>query len=72
MEENNHGKKGGEKTAQDDDVFRWWNERSTILPGDSFNTKVSKILIKLLGILFLVIFSPLLLIALLIAFLVAL
>ena len=70
MEERNHSEKGRKDTTQG--VFEWWNERSSISPGDSLYTKISKILIRLLGIIFLVAFSPLLLLALLVSFLVAL
>ncbi|GEM_PF-4994799 len=62
--------KGTKKASQD--AFWWWNEQSTFVEGDSLRTKFKKVLLRVSGILLLIIFSPALLLALIIAFLVAL
>lgn len=57
---------------QTSDVFKWWNDRSTIRPEDTTADKIKRILIRVGGVILLVAFSPVLLLALLVAFLVAL
>lgn len=58
--------------GQAQDAFKWWNELSALQAGDTFGTKIKKVLIRIGGILFLVAFSPFLLFALLVAFIVML
>jgi len=41
-------------------LFDWWNEKAKIEKGDSVKTILSKIAIRLIGILLLIIFSPIL------------
>jgi len=53
-------------------VFKRWNDKAKIKSGDSFATILKKILIRIGGILFLIIFSPGLILALILAFLLAL
>lgn len=53
-------------------AFTWWREKSRINPEDTFGTKVLKVLYMIGGVLFMILFSPLLLLAFVIAFLVAL
>ncbi|MEO1050148.1 MAG: hypothetical protein AAFX87_05970 [Bacteroidota bacterium] len=55
--------------GQAEGVFAWWNNLSTIRPEDSPATKVKRVLIRIVGIIFLIVFSPFLLLALLVAFL---
>lgn len=58
--------------GQAQDAYTWWNELATIKPNDSLGTKIKRVLIRMAGILFIIIFSPLLLLVLIISFLVAL
>ncbi|MFT5668763.1 MAG: hypothetical protein ACI9DK_002968 [Vicingaceae bacterium] len=51
-------KKGVNAKAQG--FFEWWNERAKIEAGDSVKAILSKIAIRLIGILLLIIFSPIL------------
>lgn len=48
-----------ESKAQD--LFDWWNEKATIQRGDSAGTIFKKIGIRILGVIVLIIFSPILL-----------
>ena len=41
-------------------LYEWWNEKATIVKGYSTTTILSKIAFHLTGILFLIIFSPIL------------
>ena len=50
------GKSGVNAKAQS--LFEWWNEKATIVKDDSVVTILTKIGIRLLGILLLIIFSP--------------
>lgn len=50
------------------DAFKWWSGLSRIQAGDSFGKIIQRVLIHLAGIVFLIVFSPILLFALLIAF----
>ncbi|MGB3466214.1 MAG: hypothetical protein WBA74_13130 [Cyclobacteriaceae bacterium] len=52
--------------------FQSFTDRTTFAPDDSFLTKTGKVLLRILGVVLLIAFSPLLLMALIIAFLVAL
>ena len=61
-----------EVKSQTRDAFKWWNDLCTIQPGDSPGTITKRVLIRLLGIIFLAVSSPVLLLALLVAFLVML
>ncbi|MFA0964477.1 hypothetical protein AB9P05_21905 [Roseivirga sp. BDSF3-8] len=70
MAEENAGAQGVQDATKG--AFQWWKEKSTIQPGDSFGQKVLKVIYKIGGVLAMIIFSPLLLLAFLIAFLVAL
>ena len=54
------------------DAFAWWKERTFIRKEDGFWVVVYKVLLQILGVIALVIASPMLLLALLTAFLVAL
>ena len=54
------------------DVFSWWKKRTFINPEDSFWTITSKVLFQVFGIVVMLIASPMLLLALVISFLVAL
>ncbi len=58
--------------SQTQDAFKWWNELSTFQAGDTFGTKIKRVFIRIGGIIFLVAFSPFLLFALLVAFIVML
>lgn len=53
-------------------VFKQWNDKATIKQGDSLGTIAVKILIRIGGILAMIAASPLILMAFIIAFLVAL
>lgn len=53
-------------------LFYRWNKRATIHKGDGFDTILGKIALRILGIIVLIVTSPLLLLALLIAFVIAL
>lgn len=53
-------------------IFKQWNDRATIKKGDSLGKIVKRILIRIGGILVMIVFSPFLLLALLIAFVIAL
>lgn len=52
--------------------FQSFTDKTAFAPGDSVPTKIGKVLLKILGIVLLIAFSPLLLLALIIAFVVAL
>lgn len=54
------------------DVFSWWKERTFIEKRDSFWTIVLKVLFQIFGIVAMLVASPMLLLALVISFLVAL
>lgn len=54
------------------DVYSWWKERTFITKEDSFWTIVSKVLFQIFGIIAMLVASPMLLLALVISFLVAL
>ena len=54
------------------DVYSWWKERTFIAKEDSFWTIVSKVLFQIFGIIAMLVASPMLLLALVISFLVAL
>lgn len=54
------------------DAFTWWKERTFIRKEDTFWVITYKVLLQILGVIALVIASPMLLLALLTAFLVAL
>lgn len=43
------------------DLFDWWNNKATLRPGDEIPTVLQKIGIRILGILLMIIFSPILL-----------
>ena len=68
--EDNETKSGMKGQAQG--LFEWWNELSTILPEDTVLTMIKRVLIRIIGIVLLIIFSPLLLLAFLIIFFIAL
>ncbi|MGB3182909.1 MAG: hypothetical protein WBB45_16070 [Cyclobacteriaceae bacterium] len=53
-------------------AFQSWKEKTTIYKSDSFGQKLLKVLYMIGGVLAMIVFSPLLLLALIIAFLVAL
>jgi len=52
--------------------FGWWVEISRITPEDTAPEKIKKIGIKVLGVLSLIIFSPIYIIVLILAFIIAL
>jgi len=52
--------------------FGWWVDISQIEPEDSTSEKVKKISIKVLGVLSLVVFSPIYILGLILAFIIAL
>lgn len=62
----NHFSSGAE------DIWAWWNERATFKEGDTWSAKIKKIGIRFIGVILLVVFSPVLLFALIVSFIVAL
>lgn len=72
------GKQGNEKGLQStvkdqaQGVFKRWDESATIRKDDSFGRIVIRILIRIGGIIGMIVFSPFLILALLIAFFIAL
>ena len=54
-------KKGTIAESKAQDIFDWWNSKATIERGDSTATIVKKIAIRILGVIVLIIFSPILL-----------
>ena len=59
-------------SAGTEDAWTWWNERASFKEGDTWGIKLKKIGIRLIGIIVMVIFSPVLVFALLVSFIVAL
>ncbi|MGB3848400.1 MAG: hypothetical protein WA958_00420 [Tunicatimonas sp.] len=54
------------------DVFSWWKERTFIKKEDSVWTIISKVLFQVFGIIVMLLASPMLVLALVVSFLVAL
>mgnify|MGYP006268259591 CR=1 FL=1 len=59
-------------TSSTKDAFAWWKDKTFIRKTDSIWMKIGKVLLQILGIIALIFYSPLLLLALLIAFFIAL
>lgn len=72
MEEKDPVKKGIAVPSGAQDIFDWWNAKASIKKEDSLQTKLKKILIRILGIIILIIFSPILLVIFLFVFAIAL
>lgn len=68
--ESNDPKSGVKGQAQG--LFDWWMELSSIQPGDGVAKIIQRVLIRIAGIIFMIVFSPILLFALLVAILLAL
>ncbi len=73
MEETNQQPSQKNKvSAGAEDAWTWWNTRASFREGDSLGTKFKKVGIRIAGIIALVVFSPVLLFALVVSFIVAL
>ncbi len=53
-------------------IFKEWNDKATIHKGDSTLIIIKKIIIRIIGIILMTIFSPFIVLALIVAFVVAL
>ncbi len=65
-------KKGQKLKASTKDLFDQWRDATTLRSGDSSSTRWYKITMRILGIVLIIIFSPLILLILLFALLAAL
>lgn len=71
----NSNEQGDNKKVSDQMVdkaaatYKWWNNLATLNKEDAFGMTVAKILIRIVGIILMIILSPIAMIALFIAFL---